>query len=302
LRFGVVGTAFWASEVHVPGLLAAAGVELVGVWGRSVDKARAIANRHGIHAFESLDAMLSAVDAITIAVPPDAQVEIALRASAAGKHLILEKPIATNAAAAQRIVDALDRGGLASLVFFIRRFIPEVAAAIAVAEGGEWDRAEVRVLSAALDPGSPYRGSTWRQAEDAGLWDIGPHALSVLLPILGPVVAAERLPTEPGYIRFGTAHQDGRSADIRVTLRAAASEAGSDYRFFGKAGTATLPDPAFSRPEVFTLAARDLVAMIESGEREHPCDVRLGLETVRILAGIEAAEKQQAMPGRGAPS
>jgi predicted dehydrogenase len=302
LRFGVVGTAFWASEVHVPGLLAAADVELVGVWGRSVEKARTIANRHGIHAFESLDAMLPAVDAITIAVPPEAQVEIALRAAAAGKHLLLEKPIATSAAAARRIADALERGGLASLVFFIRRFIPEVAAAIAAAEGGEWDRAEVRVRSAALDPGSPYRDSTWRQAQGAGLWDIGPHALSVLLPILGPVVAAGSLPAEPGYVRFGTTHRDGSSAGVRVTLGATASETGSDYRFFGTAGTIALPDPAFSRPEVFALAARDLVAMIESGERKHPCDVRLGFETVRILAGIEAAGKEQTMPGRGAPS
>ena len=187
-------------------------------------------------------------------------------------------------------------------MFFIRRFIPEVAAAIAAAEGGEWDRAEVRVRSAALDPGSPYRDSTWRQAQGAGLWDIGPHALSALLPILGPVVAAGSLPAEPGYVRFGTTHRDGSSAGVRVTLGATASETGSDYRFFGTAGTIALPDPAFSRPEVFALAARDLVAMIESGERKHPCDVRLGFETVRILAGIEAAGKEQTMPGRGAPS
>ena len=45
LRVGVVGSGHWATEVHVPGVLASSAAECVGVYGRATDKARDIATR-----------------------------------------------------------------------------------------------------------------------------------------------------------------------------------------------------------------------------------------------------------------
>src|SRR6185437_15750502 len=131
LRFGVVGTAFWARDVHLPGLLRAKDAEVVGIWGRTAAPAQAIAAEHGIRAFPRFADLLGAVDAVAMAVPPEAQAELGLAAAKAGKHLILEKPVAMRPEAADAIADALTACRRAGLVFFTRRFVPEITAAIA---------------------------------------------------------------------------------------------------------------------------------------------------------------------------
>ena len=114
------------------------------------------------------------------------QAPLAERAAAAGKHLLLEKPIALDVAGADRVVDAVARGRrrLGRVLHrsgSSRRRRPgcEQAARTKLAGGhASW------LASLA---GSPFDASPWRK-EHGALWDIGPHALSVLVPALGPVV------------------------------------------------------------------------------------------------------------------
>ena len=126
VRFGVVGTAYWAREVHVPGLLAQPSVQLVGLWGRNVESVREIADPAGITPFSRFEEMLEAVYAVSIAVPPDVQAHLALIAANAGKHLLLEKPLSTVRKDAEDIAEAVSRNRLSSIVFFTRRFVPEI--------------------------------------------------------------------------------------------------------------------------------------------------------------------------------
>ena len=73
-------------------------------------------------------------------------------------------------------------------IFQIRGFVPEeFERVLEDMRGKRWTGARVRQHTEAMLPGSPYAGSVWRQAEGAALWDLGPHALSVLTAILGPV-------------------------------------------------------------------------------------------------------------------
>src|SRR4051812_37689079 len=65
VRFGVVGTGFWAREVHGAGVKATQGAELAGVWGRDREKTRDAADALGAAAFDDFDLMLDAVDAVT---------------------------------------------------------------------------------------------------------------------------------------------------------------------------------------------------------------------------------------------
>src|SRR4029079_10496706 len=67
------------------------------------------------------------VDAGAGARPPGGQAPRAERAAAAGKHLLLEKPIALDVAGADRVVAAVRDAGGASVVFFTFRFQPETA-------------------------------------------------------------------------------------------------------------------------------------------------------------------------------
>lgn len=193
MRFGLLGTGSWAEHTHAAALAAAPDADLVAVWGRDPAKARALADRQGATAYEDVDALFDQVDAVAVALPPDVQAPLAARAARAGKHLLLDKPLALDLAAADEVVRAVDEAGVASVVFFTKRFTPSVADFLAGVSGRSWDGARATVLARLT--GELWETSHWRR-EHGALWDVGPHALSMLLPVLGPVssVAAVRGP------------------------------------------------------------------------------------------------------------
>src|SRR6478736_9471382 len=94
MRFGLIGTSFWADTVHAAGIDAHPEAELTGVWGRDPSKAEALAAKHGARAYADADELFAAVDAVAFSVPPNVQAELALRAAEAGRALLLEKPLA----------------------------------------------------------------------------------------------------------------------------------------------------------------------------------------------------------------
>src|SRR3954452_7405404 len=122
MRFGELGTGFWAEHVHAASLAEHPDAELVGVWGRDLAKAKAVGAQFDVPGSADLDALLADVDAVSFALPPDVQVPLAVRAAEAGKHLLLEKPIALTVEDADRLVAAVRDNGVASVVFFTFRF------------------------------------------------------------------------------------------------------------------------------------------------------------------------------------
>ena len=91
LRTGLVGAGPWAEMFHVPMLSAGAGTTLEAVWSRRPEAAQAVAAEVGATPASTFEDLLDRCDAVAFAVPPDVQAELAPRAAAAGKHLILEK-------------------------------------------------------------------------------------------------------------------------------------------------------------------------------------------------------------------
>jgi predicted dehydrogenase len=283
IRFGVAGTGHWAETVHLAGLASRADVDLVGVWGRNRARADALATARGIKSFANFEDMLAQVDAVSIALPPQVQGDLALAAADAGKHLLLEKPLAVSPARAHEIAAAAQRRNLAALVFFMRRFVPEVESTIQAARLERWRDANVRIHSAALIGDGPYAQSIWRQAYAGALWDIGPHVLSVLIPMLGVVENIAASYSDDRVVSMTTLHAGGARAEISLCLHEDADRIGSAYTFRSKHRTLTLPEPALTRPDRLAQAAGDLTAMIESGTRTHRCDLRLGVAAVDIL-------------------
>ena len=98
MRFGVLGTGHWARTVHAATLASHPSAELVGIWGRDLAKAKAVGAEFDVPGFAGVDELLAQVDAVSIALPPAVQAPLAERAAAAGKHLLLEKPIALDVA------------------------------------------------------------------------------------------------------------------------------------------------------------------------------------------------------------
>ena len=204
-------------EDHAAAVAAHPEAELVAVWGRDLKKARAVAAPYGAAAYDDLETALSDVDAVAIAVPPDVQATLAVQAATAGKHLLLEKPLALRVGAADDVVRAAAAGGVASVVFFTSRYVPEVDAFLPEAVAAGFGAARVTMLGSILGDDNPYRDSVWRY-EYGGLWDLGPHALSLLLPVLGPIIEVSATAAPHGVTHVIATHVSGSVSTMALSV------------------------------------------------------------------------------------
>ncbi|MEU1117723.1 Gfo/Idh/MocA family oxidoreductase [Streptomyces sp. NPDC005879] len=286
LRIGLVGTGPWASTTYAPALARHPGVELGGVWGRRPEAAAELADAHGTRAFSDVDALFAASDAVAFAVPPDVQAPLAARAAAAGCHLLLDKPVATTVEGARELAAAVERAAVASVVFFTLRFAAVTSAWVTEqAAAGGWftGRADWYGAFYAQDGDAPY-SSPWR-ASRGGLWDVGPHALSMLLPVLGDVTAVTAAAGPRDTVHLILRHTGGASSTAALSLTAPAKCAGLTVELRGEGGTVVMPAWEETGDAIRT-AVDELVASASSGTA-HPCDVRFGLRVTEILARAE---------------
>ena len=277
MRFGLLGTGYWAAETHAAALVAAPGTTLAGVWGRDSAKAAAVADRYGIRPYEDLDELIAAVDAVAIALPPHVQAPLAARAARAGKHLFLDKQLALTVEAADEVVAAVDATGVGSVVFFTSRFNPPAVNFLreAAATGG-WDGGRATLLGSV--GGTPYDASPWRH-EYGGLWDVGPHALSLLIPVLGPIAG---LSAALGPHQTATAlltHTSG--AVSTMTLSLASPVTTWDVSFYGTSGWGSVP------PMTDAVAAA-VVALEALTAGDRSCDVHFARDVTAVLVRAAA--------------
>lgn len=289
MKFGLVGTGHWAATTHAPALTSTPGADLVGVWGRNRDAAAALAARSGVVAYPDFDSLVETCDAVAFSVPPDVQAPLARRAAAAGRHLLLEKPVALSVAEADALVDAVDRAGVRSLVFFKSLFLPEPWQWLSTVRNTRWAAGSVRWVTSALSrPDSPYAGSRWRWQHGA-LWDIGPHALSLLLPALGPVTELTARRGQGDLVHVLLAHETGATSSATMTIQGPSGFDIVDLTLWGAAGVTTMPRSPVGSVAALSSAIRQLVNEVEAGAAPHLCDVRFGAQITSVLSRIEAA-------------
>jgi predicted dehydrogenase len=292
LRFGLAGTGHWARITHAPALASTDGIEFAAVWGRHREAAGALAAKYGATAFSDIDAFLSGVDAVAFSVPPDVQSAFAVRAASAGRHLLLEKPIATTEAAADALARAVADSGVASVVFFTARFQADVRAWLAdVASQGGWAGGGVTWLGSALQDANPFN-TPWRR-DKGGLWDLGPHAVSLLWACLGPVVSVTADAGRPDVTHLVLHHQGGPTSTVTVTLSAPEAAEGFDMYIWGEQGRSSAPPETDQPQRALRVALTELADNARSGRPSHPCDVNFGRDVGRVLA-----EAQRQVDGR----
>jgi predicted dehydrogenase len=288
MRFGVLGTGFWAREIHAASLAEHPDAELVGVWGRDLAKAKAVGAEFDVQGYDDLDALLAEVDAVSFALPPDVQVPLAIRAAEAGRHLLLEKPIALSVEDADRLVAAVRDNGVASVVFFTFRFQQGTATWLAQAArtkpaggAGSW-------LGNNYQPDSPFKDSTWRK-EWGALWDIGPHALSLFIPALGPVTAVQTGGGLGDTVHLILTHESGAASTVTLSHTVAPMSSGIEFFVHGDAGRITLlPEAGPAAKAAHSIAVEELTQAATTGGT-HPCDVGFGREVVTVLAAAQRA-------------
>jgi predicted dehydrogenase len=292
LRFGLVGTGYWARVTHAPALASTEGIEFAAVWGRNPDAAAELAARYQAKAHRDLAGFLADLDGVAFSVPPDVQAPIAGRAARQGKHLLLEKPVAIAEAEADGLVETVERAGVASVVFFTHRFRADVRAWLAdVTARGGWSGGISTWFGASLLETSPFN-TPWRR-EKGALWDIAPHVISLMWAGLGPVtsVTADSGPADVAHLVLH--HLGGASSTVTVT-QSADNPAGFEAYLWGGSGRSAAPVASADPVVPLRTALTELTENARSGRTAHPCDVRFGRDVGRVLA-----DAQRQIDGRG---
>lgn len=105
LKAGVIGAGAFGRH-HARKYFEDARTELVGVFDLDIERAQMLAETHHVRGYDSIAALLAEVDIVTIATPPSTHGLSALAALEAGKHVLVEKPIATDIHEAAALVEA----------------------------------------------------------------------------------------------------------------------------------------------------------------------------------------------------
>jgi predicted dehydrogenase len=225
MRFGLIGSGYWATKVHAASLARADGVEFCSVWGRDARRTKELAERFGVRAQESLDSLLAQVDAVAIAVSPEAQPDLVVACARAGVAILMEKPLGLTMAAADLVHREVTRAEVPSIVLMSR---------VLDAQRYEWlmEKARRRPQSAVvrwhrptLAEGGPYAGPGWRrQNRDAALYDAAPHVLSQLMPVLGSVDEIE-VESRDGKVIAQLRHGNGSRSHVSMSMTTSPAEA-----------------------------------------------------------------------------
>jgi predicted dehydrogenase len=183
-KVGIIGTG-WGARVQAP-VLREAGLRVTAIAGHNRERTRAIADDLGLRAHDDWRQVIASpdIDLVSIVTPPSEHREMALAALAAGKHVLLEKPTAGNAAEAEELVAAAEKvPQLVALIDHELRFLPSwrEARARMADEIGEVRYAEVRYSS----PARGDRMREWNWWSDAtrggGVWGaVGSHFVDAL--------------------------------------------------------------------------------------------------------------------------
>jgi predicted dehydrogenase len=123
VRVGVVGVGA-LGEHHARLYADLDSVELAGIFDANPDRARLIARRYACRAFDRLDELAGAVEAVSVVVPTDRHREVAGRLLETGRHVMVEKPIASTTAEAEELVALARARGVILQVGHVERFNP----------------------------------------------------------------------------------------------------------------------------------------------------------------------------------
>ena len=123
LRAGVIGVGHLGQH-HARLYASLPGSQLVGVCDQSAERAKTVAERHGVRSWTSLEDLLPQVDVVSVAVPTSAHYAVAKACLLAGKHVLIEKPIAVTCGEAHELVHLAKQGGRCLQVGHSERFNP----------------------------------------------------------------------------------------------------------------------------------------------------------------------------------
>jgi len=191
-NFGIVGAGLIA-DFHARAIGELPNARLVGFFDSTPDKARRLADKYHVRAYESLDTMLGdpGIDIVTIATPSGVHAEPAIAAARAGKHVLCEKPMEISLSRIDKMIAAHWEAGTTLGGIIQNRFNPAMIPlrqAVAECRFGRITYAAVFVPWWRSDE---YYAGSWRgtlEMDGGGaLMNQSIHMIDMLLDIAGPV-------------------------------------------------------------------------------------------------------------------
>ena len=186
MKVGIVGCGAIASRAHVPAFVKA-GANIVAVADMDLRRAQDFAKRFSIPAvYDDYRQLLRGdVELVSVCSPPETHAQIVIDAAEMGKHILVEKPMATNLEDAKRIVRACETKQVKLCVMHQYRFIPSVQEAKARVTDGRLG--QVLSIQMVAHPQFPLRWSdaAWLYEKWSLLDDVGVHLLDVLSYLTG---------------------------------------------------------------------------------------------------------------------
>jgi predicted dehydrogenase len=278
VSMGLAGAGPWASMTHAPMLAEGPETRLVAVWSRRKEAAEALAERHGAATAASFDELLDRCEAVAFAVPPDVQAELAVRAARAGKHLLLEKPLALALDPARRLVEAVDDAGVMTLLMLTYRFRAETEAFLEAAKQFETVGARATFITGGFLDG-PF-ATPWR-LEYGALHDLGPHVLDVLEAAIGTIETIEARGDSRRWITIVCEHVGGAISQTALSGSVRVAEVIRRYELYGPSGVLEW-DASIRKDPPWPRIRREFAAAVREG-RPHRLDARHGLHLQELL-------------------
>ena len=287
MRLGVVGAGSLGFH-HVRILRTVEGVQLAGFHEHRQERADNVAAELGVRSYPTVDALLDDVDAVTIAVPTPAHHAVASKALRRGKHVLIEKPIATTLAEADDLLALARANGALIQTGHVERFNRAVRAALPHVDAPRF------IQSDRLAPFNP-RGS-----DVAVVLDLMIHDLDLVRTLVGAHVgeiAAVGVPVLTPFVDIANARLTFASGAVaNITASRVSRERMRKIRIFQKSGYLSL-DLAAGNGEFYRMredidlaalakAPLELDAFVERVPLEAPEGEPLRLEFESFAAAL----------------
>ena len=253
IRVGIIGAGAISQIVHLPILAERYDVDLVALADSDVHKAETLSRRFEVPVVLTAEELIDFddVDALLICTPNDLHEDMTIRALQAGKHVLVERPLATTSSGAKRVIDAAEQSGKVLAVGMPHRFRPETIALRSFVQGGELGHL-FAVRGSWLNRSVPSGRSSWREKREVAgggaLMDLGIPALDLCFWMIGyPQVSRVSCVTtaegdrveHSATLMLETA--DGVAMTMEVSNRLFAGDDRYYLRVMGSEGSGSLP-------------------------------------------------------------
>ena len=193
--FGIIGCGV-ISKWHADSIEKIDEAKIIGAFDTRFESAQKFAEERNCKAYETLEEMLACedIDIVCICTPSGLHSKLAIQAANAGKHFIVEKPMAITKKQVIDMIDAVEKNKVKGAVISQLRFTPSIQRAREAIRNGELGRIILGDVYMKYYRSPEYYASagwrgTWEMDGGGALMNHGIHGIDVLQYLVGPVVS-----------------------------------------------------------------------------------------------------------------